>query len=207
MPDYRRRLPHVQPVGKVLFITFRLHGSLPPSRYPPADKKLSAGEAFVWIDRYLDTTRVGPLFLKQAAIAGLVVRAIRFGAVDLGHYKLQAFAVMPNHVHLLVLPEVSPRQFMQTLKGFTAREANKVLGRTGEPFWQREYYDHWVRDAKEHTKIISYIENNPVQAGLVQSPEDYRWSSAWQGAEEVSAVSPARGLDARNQRAVSKRRG
>ena len=114
---------------------------------------------------------------------------------------------MPNHVHLLVLPEVSPRQFMQTLKGFTAREANKVLGRTGEPFWQREYYDHWVRDAKEHAKIISYIENNPVQAGLVQSPEDYRWSSAWQGAEEVSAVSPARGLDARNQRAVSKRRG
>ena len=120
---------------------------------------------------------------------------------------IHAYVLMTNHVHLLVLPEVSPRQFMQTLKGFTAREANKVLGRTGEPFWQREYYDHWVRDTKEHTKITAYIENNPVRAGLVQCPQDYRWSSAWQGDEEVGAVSPARGLEARNQRAVSKRRG
>ena len=131
MSNYRRRLPHVQPVGKELFLTFRLHGSLPPFRYAPSDKKLTAGEAFVWIDRYLDTTGVGPLFLKQAPIAGLVVRAIRFGADDLGHYKLQAFVVMPNHVHLLVLPMASPRRFMQSLKGFTAREANKVLPTRG----------------------------------------------------------------------------
>ena len=63
-------------------------------------------------------------------------------------------------------------------KSYTARQANKLLGRTGEPFWQRESYDHWVRDEAEHRRIISYIENNPVKAGLVNSPRKYPWSSA-----------------------------
>ena len=52
------------------------------------------------------------------------------------------------------------------------------LGRTGEPFWQKESYDHWVRDQAEWDHIAAYIENNPVQAGLVTRAEDYRWSSA-----------------------------
>jgi putative DNA methylase len=67
---------------------------------------------------------------------------------------------------------------MQSLKGFTAREANKILRRTGEPFWQRESYDHWVRDEQEFGRIRAYIENNPVRAGLVARAEDYPWSSA-----------------------------
>ena len=55
----------------------------------------------------------------------------------------------------------------QGLKGYTAREANRLLGRTGQPFWQGESYDHWVRDETEFIRIIAYIENNPVKAGLV----------------------------------------
>jgi putative transposase len=64
------------------------------------------------------------------------------------------------------------------LKGVTAREANRFLGRTGESFWQRESYDHWVRDSGELERIVAYIEDNPVKAGLVVRAEDYRWSSA-----------------------------
>jgi len=51
-------------------------------------------------------------------------------------------------------------------------------GRTGEPFWQKESYDHWVRNPSELEKIRTYIENNPVKAGLVRNPQDYLWSSA-----------------------------
>src|ERR1035438_3449660 len=74
-------------------------------------------------------------------------------------------------------------QASQSLKGATAREANRVLGRTGETFWQAESYDHWVRDEKEWQRIEAYIENNPVKAGLVSRAEDYRWSSAGKSAE------------------------
>ena len=64
------------------------------------------------------------------------------------------------------------------MKGATARQANLVLSRTGERFWQAESYDHWVRDEGEWDRIAAYIENNPVKAGLVERAEDYRWSSA-----------------------------
>jgi len=73
---------------------------------------------------------------------------------------------MANHVHVLLL-RITPSRLLQSLKGFTAREANRVLGRTGEPFWQAESYDHWVRDENEYGRIAAYIENNPVKAGLV----------------------------------------
>jgi type I restriction enzyme R subunit/putative DNA methylase len=96
----------------------------------------------------------------------------------LGHYELGAYVVMPNHVHLLVRPLVSPDRLLRSLKGSTARAANLLLGRTGEPFWQKESYDHWVRDHAEFLRIRGYIEANPVKAGLVSRPEDFPWSSA-----------------------------
>ncbi len=69
---------------------------------------------------------------------------------------------MANHVHVLLCPKISPSRLLQSLKGFTAREANRMLSRTGEPFWQAESYDHWVRHEREHLRISAYIENNPV---------------------------------------------
>jgi REP element-mobilizing transposase RayT len=177
MDHPRRRLPHEWTEGKRLFVTCHLYGSLPHALYPPPGKQ-DAGQAFVWMDRYLDSARVGPLYLKQEAIAQLVVDSIRYGAQSLEYYDLQAFVVMANHVHLLVQPRISPSRFMQTLKGYTAREANRLLGRTGQPFWQAESYDHWVRDDRESDRITSYIENYPVKAGIVARAEDYLWSSA-----------------------------
>ena len=171
-------MPHQYPEGKELFLTWHLIGSVPPSRFPPPDKKLSAGEAFVWIDRYLDTTRTGPLWLRDPRLARVVEDSIMYSAEELRNYELHAYVVMANHVHMLVTSIATPTQFLRSLKSHTARLGNKLLGRSGQ-FWQKETYDHWVRDAREHDCIKAYIENNPVKAGLVNRPEDYRWSSAY----------------------------
>jgi type I restriction enzyme R subunit/putative DNA methylase len=69
-------------------------------------------------------------------------------------------------------------QITHWIKGGTARSANLLLGRTGEPFWQVESHDHWVRNRKEFDRIVAYIEENPVSAGFVAAPEDWPWSSA-----------------------------
>jgi putative transposase len=171
MSFQRRRLPHQYPDGEMLFITFHLHGSLPHGRYPPPHKT-SSGKAFVWMDQYLDSTRTGPMYLGQPAVAQVIVNSILRGS-EIGHYDLHAYVVMANQVHLLVLPRISPSRLLQSLKGPTARDANKILGRTGQPFWQEESYDHWVRDAAERTRIAWYIENNPVKAGLASQPQAY----------------------------------
>jgi putative transposase len=171
-----RRLPHFYPQDRWLFLTWHLHGSLRSSQYPPPRKAL-AGEAFVLMDRELDKARSGPVFLKEDAIASLVATSLHRG-VELGHYELAAFVIMANHVHVLLLPKIAASRLMKSLKGATAREANRVLGRTGRPFWQKESYDHWVRNEVEWRRIFSYIENNPVKAGLVRLAEEYRWSSA-----------------------------
>ena len=101
---------------------------------------------------------------------------------------------MSNHVHALLLPKVDVSKLMKSLKGYTAREANRLLGRTGIPFWLKESYDHWVRDEAEWKRIVRYIQNNPVKAGLVSVAEDYRWSSAFNG---VATSGDAARLEAR----------
>ena len=124
MPHSRRRLPHQYTEGKWLFLTWHTHGSLPHGRYPPP-AKAAAGEAFVWVDRYLDRAGNGPLYLRQPAIARIVVDSLHRGT-HLGHYDLGAFVVMANHVHALLLPKVDPSRLLQSMKGFTAREANRI---------------------------------------------------------------------------------
>ena len=134
--------------------------------------------AFVWMDRHLDSTRAGPRYLAREPIAQAVLTALDHG-VRLGHFDLGAWAIMPNHVHLLLLPRLAPSQLLKSLKGSSARHANLLLARTGESFWQAESYDHWVRDEAEWQRIASYIEQNSVRAGLAAHPSDYRWSSAF----------------------------
>jgi REP element-mobilizing transposase RayT len=84
-------------------------------------------------------------------------------------------------VHTLLSPSTAPTRLLQSVKWFSARAANKALARSGEPFWQSESYDHWVRDAAEFERIRRYIEENPVRAGLAAEPEEYSWSSAFTG--------------------------
>ena len=179
MSFYERRLPHWDVIGQPVFITFRLHGSLPPNRiFPPA--RQTGGAAFLAMDRILDLGRGGPVFLRQPEIAGTVVQALLDGEARFERYQLHAFAVMPNHVHLLVTPKVSARQWLGPLKGFTGHRANAMIGRAGA-FWQDESYDHLVRNAEQFRRIERYIEGNPVGAGLAATAEEYAWSSATPG--------------------------
>jgi len=178
MRYYERRLPHWDTVDKPLFVTFRLHGSLPTHRdFPPQDMAQS-GRAFVAMDKLLDRDTDGPLHLRREEIASLVVDALHDGECKFRRYQLHAFVVMPNHVHILVTPRVTARRWLAPLKGFTAFRANEMLGRRGQAFWQDESYDHLVRSNEEFDRIAAYIEENPVTAGLVTEAQQYPWSSA-----------------------------
>ena len=178
MLHYERRLPHWDTVGRPLFVTFRLHDSLPKHRvFPP--ERLTTGKAFVAMDCLLDRATTGPFFLRQPEIASLIVDALRAGECKFARYELHAFVVMPNHVHMLVTPAVMATKWLGPLKGFTSHEANEILRRQGRAFWQDESYDHLVRNEDQFRRITRYIENNPVSAGLVGTAEEFRWSSAW----------------------------
>jgi putative transposase len=177
MTFYRRHLPHAYEIGRPIFLTWRLRDSLPPNRVFPA-WALNSGQAFAVIDRLLDNARSGPFYLRQPAIADMIVEAIEYNANILRHYALSAFVVMPNHVHLLATPAVPLPRLTKSLKGITAKRANRMLELTGKSFWQEESYDHLVRHEREFERVRSYIEANPVRAGLVKDASDYRWSSA-----------------------------
>ena len=96
----------------------------------------------------------------------------------LEHYILRSFVVMSNHVHLLISPSIPLLRLWKSLKSITAKRANELLELTGQPFWQEESYDRLVRNKHEFERIQRYIEMNPVRAGLVLDPEQFRWSSA-----------------------------
>jgi len=169
-----RRLRRHYAIGEPLFVTFRLHGSLPTGRVFPGGR-LSSGKVFACLDRLLDEQRVGPAYLRIPAIAEVTAYAIGEGTAH--DYLLHAWVVMPNHVHLLITPQVEAPALLRRLKGASARESNKLLGLTGRPFWQDESYDRLVRNANEFQRIESYILQNPVRAGLARSAEEYPWSS------------------------------
>jgi len=173
-----RHLPHWQPEGAAIFVTWRLYGSLP--RSIEVLKSESSGKQFVTFDRELDRAATGPLWLKDERVAQCVLDALLYGERDLHLYRLRAWVLMSNHVHILVYPEAALSRITQSRKGFSARRANAILGRTGQPFWQDESYDHWARTPEEVEKIVRYIEGNPVKAGLVTSVQDWRWSSAFE---------------------------
>ena len=116
--------------------------------------------------------------MNNPAIASIVATVIHHNAETLGHFQLHSFAVMPNHVHMLITPKVPIPVITKSLKNITAKRANEVLSRKGK-FWQDETFDREVRNPIEFENIHRYIENNPVRAGLVQKPASYQWSSAF----------------------------
>jgi REP element-mobilizing transposase RayT len=129
-------------------------------------------------DRVLDRDTTGPLWLKDASAANAVSNVLIRGATDWGLYNLHAWVIMANHVHVLIRPRVPLNKALMNIKSASSRAANALLNRIGEPFWQSESYDHWVRNDREFDSIIRYIHRNPVSAGLVIEPEDWQWSSA-----------------------------
>jgi REP element-mobilizing transposase RayT len=94
---------------------------------------------------------------------------------------------MPNHVHVVVRPFAGfpLSKILQSWKGFTGREANKLLGRSGD-FWQHEPFDHLVRDADDLTHQIRYVIDNPRKAGL----SDWPWVWARNPSPHLSDAPP-----------------
>ena len=120
------------------------------------------------MERVRSKTRVLPAMVQAS-----------FLHFDGERYRLSAWVVMPNHVHLLLTPQDGwpLSRIVKDMKSFTSREANKLLGRRGQ-FWMEDYFDRYVRDAKHFANAIAYIENNPVKAGLVETAREWRFSSA-----------------------------
>ena len=143
--QYRHRLPHFQKFDAPMFIMF------------------CAG---------------GPLVLPDEARNLVLNHCLRdHGISD----DLFAAVVMPDHVHLLLRALRDEHgwpfllvEIMQSLKGATAHRIHKLLHRSG-PVWEEESFDHVLRSDESLEKKREYIRQNPVRAGLVQKPEDYRW--------------------------------
>ena len=116
------------------------------------------------------------MHLRDGTAATIVEDSILFGVSE--RYELYAWCVMSNHVHVVLTPVWDLEDITQGIKGYTAHEINALQEARGRVFWQDESYDHWARDEEELLRIIHYIENNPVVAGLCADPKDWPWSSA-----------------------------
>jgi putative DNA methylase len=129
------------------------------------------------IAHYEDAGR-GACWLCDERIAALVENSLLH--FDGQRYRLIAWCVMPNHVHVLIeTSEDWPlASILHSWKSYTAHMANQILRRSGD-FWLREYFDRFVRDERHFRNVVTYIERNPVKAGFVRLPEAWRWSSAW----------------------------
>lgn len=130
------------------------------------------------LEAYLDKG-VGECLLRRPEIADLVARSIRY--FDDQRYRLDAWVIMPNHVHAVFwpYPNHTLSAIVKSWKQFTATHANRLLNRAGKPFWQPEVFDHWIRNDAEHARCCRYVVRNPVKAGLCAAPEDWPWSSAF----------------------------
>jgi mutator protein MutT len=176
---WKRYLPHFTPEGQPVFVTWRLAGSIPVAPPKLLKNDPTPGKSFAEFDRKLDRSQLGPRWLGDTRVANMFVAALRHGENTRRAYDLGAWVIMPNHVHLVIQPRQPLPDIIRWLKIATANRANKVIGiRPGTPFWQREYYDHWIRSEKEFFSIADYIERNPVSAGLVAQPAEWPWSSA-----------------------------
>jgi REP element-mobilizing transposase RayT len=195
----RGYLPHWDHPGMMQSINFRLGDSMPGGVIEKWKTELTlqsesqrSVELRRRVEKYLGAGH-GTCWLNQPAIACLAERALFH--FDGPRYRLLAWCIMPNHVHALIeTREGFPLAgVLHSWKSFTAHKANAYLRRTGE-FWEREYLDRFVRNAEHFEKVVAYIEENPVKAGLVRLKCDWPWSSArfriFKG-----AVAPAAGLE------------
>jgi len=204
----RRRLPHWDQPGATYFITTCLPGSIPAQglveieqvrgrleRQPrPADVRPDDWKTRQWKrlfarrEEWLDC-KPAVRSLKDKRLAAEVVTSLKH--FDGERYDLVAWVVMPSHLHWVFRPrdtwveslgtaveDRSPRRRIQhSVNLHTAIECNRLLGRAGG-FWQRESYDHCVRDEEELERIVAYVHGNPIRAGLVERDVDFAFSSA-----------------------------
>ena len=174
----RGYLPHFDAPGVTQFVTFQLDDSFPVIRraeweavWREADASAKRRKLEAWLDR-----GQGQCWLRRREVAEITEK-ILLGA-DGCDYQMQAWVVMPNHVHLVVdVWDVPLAKLINGWKGKSSREANRLLGRGGA-FWQEEYYDTLVRDEAHLKRAIRYTDRNPVKAFLIKATREWPWSSA-----------------------------
>jgi REP element-mobilizing transposase RayT len=169
----RGYLPHFDSPETVQFVTFRLADSLPHDRI---EALRSMPDTMLQADQELDAG-LGACWLGNAEVATLTQNTL--GHFDGERYRLLAWCVMPNHVHVVVetLQGHPLSGIVKSWKSFISRQANASLGRTGT-FWEADYFDRYMRNEDHLMRTIEYVENNPVKAGLVDKAVDWPWSSA-----------------------------
>ena len=169
----RGYLPHFDSQDVVQFVTFRLADSLPKE----ALLKLRGAERAESLRDELLDQGLGVCWLRSDRIARIVGDA--FLVFDGERYRLHAWTIMPNHVHVLltVLPATPLGTIVSSWKRFTARKANSEISRIGA-FWQDDYWDRFIRNNDHFAATESYIDLNPVKAGLVEEAHLWPWGSA-----------------------------
>ena len=170
----RGYLPHCDFPGLVQFVTFRLADSMPASRRGEWEHLLKiedVRERRTKLEEYLDRG-AGECHLCDPRIAKLCEEALLFFHNE--RYELLAWCVMPNHVHVLVHVWEWPLWKMEVAwKKFVAPKALAL-----QSFWQREYWDTFMRDDAQEKRAIRYIESNPAKAKLCRVAEEWPFSSA-----------------------------
>jgi putative transposase len=204
--DYRCNLPHMVPEGGSFFVTFTLEGALTREmmdnyrkNYEIALKRARLAcplkedydkearrihqEFFGKYDDHLDQSRYGSRWLEDPEIAAIVKDGLYFQ--DGRSWRLLAWCIMPNHVHLVADNLKAPLyRILQGMKTFTGREANLRMGRSGQAFWRRESYDHFIRDDWSLKEKIRYTIMNPVKAGLCTKWQDWPWTGLHEDIQE-----------------------
>jgi putative transposase len=174
----RGYLPHRDAPGLTQFVTFRLADAFPEELRAEWRALMEIEEdrrRLRQLEEYLDSAR-GECHLQRADVARMVEEALRFFHGT--RYDLEAWILMPNHVHVLFTQrDVSLSRITGTWKSYTAKEANRILGRSGQ-FWAEDYWDTYMRDDEQTVRTRHYIETNPVKARLVSDPRQWPWTSA-----------------------------
>jgi REP element-mobilizing transposase RayT len=178
----RGYLPHFDGGEITQFLTYRLADSLPQSvlrnlQIQVEQELITDREMLINVEKYLDQG-IGNCYLRNTKVAEIVEEnLLHFADVK---YKLHAWVIMPNHMHILLRPleGYSLSEIVHSCKSYTAMIANRVLNRRGT-FWFPEGFDRFIRDYDHFEKAFNYIERNPVKAGFCENQSDWRFSSAW----------------------------
>jgi len=181
----RGYLPHFNGSEVIQSITFRLADSLSEDVRQRMGRELQQApdievERRRRIEAWLDAG-MGSCALGHPRLAGVMQESLLRG--DGERYRLLAWCIMPNHVHVLITPRAPLGKIVQSWKSYPGRWARThatELGQeiSGNAFWMREYWDRYIRDEGHFRQVVEYIHRNPVVAGLCATPQEWRWSSA-----------------------------
>jgi REP element-mobilizing transposase RayT len=184
------RLPHWTREGATYAVTFRLGDSLPKvvldswkferqdimrtakqlGRSLTSHEEKRLDKLFSEkVDKHLDEGQ-GKCWMREDSIARVVAGALEF--FDGTRYRLSAWCVMPNHVHVVLepMPGHELPEILHSWKSYTSKEINNILGTKGQ-LWEVEYYDHLIRDESDLQAQIEYVMANPQKAGL----KNWKW--------------------------------